>query len=1100
MWSERVALIRSVRDGKPFSGSGCVVAPGLVLTAAHILPDRAAGARITVEQPHRGVEPLPAEVVWQRYDDDVDAALLALPGGGGAQPPVRWGEFVTELPDREADTAGFPRMQRAPGARYLEQARGRIHPGTGLPARRYEILVDTAPVWSGDEPRGVTPWSGMSGAAVFHEELLIGVVRKDRRPAGDSRLTATRAVDLLGDDGFRSVVHAATGTRPLPEPAELARILAPLAPGYDDRSPATLLRADAEVVPFHGRERERDRLVAWCEEDGPAVSALILSGAGGQGKSRLARWLVTRMTGRGWVAGQLDRPGGMGEPAVEDLSVLTSVRRELLLVVDYAEGRPRELREFLRLVHRRSPSTPKVRLLLVARAPGAWNKDPMRADAQVRSTLSEAPVVELGHIAAPDRDRREAFRTAVVHFGGRLDLMPAMRPPEGADGAPTRWAEAARCLPVPGTLDEDRYGNPLDLQMAALTALLDRGTPHTDGASGTPLEERLLDHEATYWDWAAPTYRVDMSGEKLKRAVAAATLCGAADRGEALRTVTRVPELPAAQHSEIALLLHKLYPPPPERFWGRLQPDRVAEFLAWQAVEEHEEFLAAMLSGATAAQQEQLLVDLVRAALGHERAGRIRDGARLLRRIETTAEEAGGLHAEALRGCLSALPDWDSPPLQRFARWLTGCLVAALEERAVPRDPAERVQHTADLAWAWHQRWSWSAGLEDPGGEGAWILRAVALRRALVEADAAAHLPALASSLHGLGYHWSKRGDHGAALRAERECVGILDGLARENPEAHEGQLASSLHNLSVTCQAMGHSRAADFALEEAAKIRTRLMEPAPDRHRQEFARTLAVLAETHDRRGRPELAVTAARGAVLHYRRAAAQDPVWGRPFLAWALGALAEYRVRMPEARRRSEAIAELEEAADIQRVRAEQHPEAFRIEYAWTLDSLVGTCLTVGLPERALPHARDAVRVWWSLAETDPRAHLVDLTDAWAVLADTYTDLGDRGRALAAVRRAVDLCRRLPDASSEDRQRALAQHLWTWASICLNTADPRNAAHLVAGIRPAEESLAVLRRLHRGRHRYPDGSPFEAAGTLYELRRGLGRGPSHPHYGRH
>ncbi|MFD7685935.1 trypsin-like peptidase domain-containing protein [Streptomyces sp. NPDC059781] len=1094
MWSDRVALIRTVKDGKPRCGSGYVVAPGLVLTAAHILPDRPARGQITVERLHGDVGPLPAEVVWRRYDNDVDAALLALPRGTGAQPPVRWGELVTELPDREADTVGFPRMQRMSGIRYLEQARGRIHPGTGLPGRRYEILVDTAPVWSGEEPPGTTPWSGMSGAAVFHKELLIGVVRKDRRPSGDSRLTATRAVDLLDDPGFRSAVHAATGVRPLPEPAELAWLLAPLAPKHDDRSPATLLRADAEAVPFHGREQEQDELVKWCEGDGPPVSALILAGAGGQGKSRLARWLVTRMTERGWVAGQLDRPGGMGEPAIEDLSVLTSVRRELLLVVDYAEGRPQELREFLRLVHRRSLSAPKVRLLLVARAPGAWNKDPMRADAQVRSTLSEAPVIELGHIAARNRDRREDFRTAVEHFGRRLDLMPVTRPSADAHGAPVRWADVARCLPVPGTLDEDRYGNPLDLQMAALTALLDRGTGHTSGTSGAPLEERLLDHEATYWDWAAPTYRVDMSGEKLKRAVAAATLCGAADRGEALRTVTRVPELPAAQRSEIALLLHKLYPPPPERFWGRLQPDRVAEFLAWQSVEEHEDFLAAMLSEATTAQQEQLLIDLTRAALGHERAGRIQEGARLLLLIETVAEEVGGLHAEALRGCISALPDWDSPPLLRFARWLTGHLVAALEDRAVPPDPSQRLQHTADLAWAWHQRWGWSEGPGNPGGEGAWILRAVELRRALVEVDAAAHLPSLALSLHGLGYHYSKQGDDEEALGADRECVRILDGLTRAAPRAHEAQLASALHNLSMTCRDMGYTRTAYFALEEAVKIRTRLMEPTPDRHRHDFARTLAVLADAHGRQGRRDLAVAAAQGAVLHYREAMAQDPVWGRPLLAWALGVLAEHRAQGPYPHERFDAIVQAAEAAAIKRIRAGQYPEAFGTEYAWALNDLVGKCLTAEQPKRALPHAREAVGVWWTVAEADPAGQAGNLAEAWRTLAEVYRRLGDRRRALAAVRRAVDLCRRLPGASSADRRHALAHHLWTWAFICLETADAHNAAHFVAGIRPARESLAVLRRLHNGRHCYPDGSPFGAAITLRELETRLGRVPSH------
>ncbi|MDT0612030.1 trypsin-like peptidase domain-containing protein [Streptomyces lancefieldiae] len=1088
---ERVTLIRTVENGESTCGSGYLVAPGLVLTAAHLVPARPTGGRVAVEQPHRGAEPLPAEVVWRRYDDDVDAALLTVPRGTAVQPPVRWGELVTELPDREADTAGFPRMQRTPGARYLEQARGRVHPGTGLPGRRYEILVDTAPVWTGEEPPGTTPWSGMSGAAVFHKELLIGVVRRDRRPDGGSRLTATRAVDLLDDPGFRTAVHAATGVRPLPEPAEVARLLTPPAPRDDDRSPAMLLRADAEVVPFHGREREQAELVRWCEEDGPPVSALILAGAGGQGKSRLARWLVTRMTERGWVAGQLDRPGGMGEPSVADLSVLPSVRRELLLVVDYAEGRPQELREFLRIVYRRSLSTPKVRLLLVARAPGAWNKDPMRADAQVRSTLSEAPVIELGHVAAPARGRRETFRTAVEHFARRLDLMTAMQPPADAHGAPTRWAEVARRLPVPGTLGEDRYGNPLDLQMAALTALLDRGTGHATGASGAPLEERLLDHEATYWDWTAPTYRVDLSGEKLKRAVAAATLCGAADRGEALRTVTRVPELPTAQRSEIALLLHKLYPPPPERFWGRLQPDRVAEFLAWQAVEEHEEFLGAMLSGATAAQQEQLLIDLVRAALGHERAGRIQEGTRLLLRIETVANEVGELHADALRGCYSALPDWDSPPLLRFARWLTGRLVTAFEDRAVPRDPAERRQHTADLAWAWHQHWSWSRGPENPGGERAWILTAVMLRRTLAEADPAAHLPALASSLYGLGYHYSKQGDDDAALTAERECVNIVEGLARAAPRAHEAWLASALHNLSITCRDKGYSRTADFALEEAVKIRARLMEPAPDRHRHDFARTLAVLADAHGRQGRRRLAVAAAQGAVLHYRQAAAQDPVWGRPLLAWALGVAARYRAQVPDARDRSDAIVQAEEAAAIQRLRARHYPETFGTDYAWALDDLITGCLTVQQPARALPHAREAILVWQSLAEADP-ARAGNLAEAWQTLAEVYRSLGDRGRALAAIRRAVDLYRRLPDASADHRHQ-LAHHLWTWAYICLDTADARHAAHLVAGIRPARESLAILRRLHGGRHRYPDGSPFGAAGTLHELERRLGRVPS-------
>ncbi|MFD0314765.1 trypsin-like peptidase domain-containing protein [Streptomyces flavalbus] len=1088
---KRVAVVRAaVGDGRAVQGSGYLVAPGLVLTAAHVVTPRPPSGQVLVELPRAlpGAV-LPAEVVWSRYDDDVDAALLRLDGGPAEVPPLRWGELVTELPGREVEAAGFPRMQRTPtGIRGLEQLTGHVHPGTGAPGRRYEILSGTAPVRSGERD-GTTPWSGMSGAAVFHHHLLIGVVRHDRRPDGGSRLTATRAVDLLDDPGFRAAVHTATGVRPLPEPAELAPLLTPLAPEGYQGSPTMLLRADAEVVPFQGREREQRELLDWCERDEPTVTAVILAGTGGQGKSRLARWLVTEMTERGWVAGQLDRSDGGSAPAAADLSVFTEVERELLLVVDYADRRPQELREFLRLMNRRSRHWPKVRLLLVARAPGAWNKDPMRADAQVRSILSEAPVIELSAIAHPAAAREEFFRTATRSFSERLDRMPGVRPPVDARGATTRWAEVARSLPVPGTLDEERYGNPLDLQMAALAALLDHGRGHASAAPNEPSEATLLNHEEDYWESAAPTYRVDMSSELLRRVVAAATLCGAANKKEALRTVTRVPELPATQHSEVALLLRKLYPPPPERFWGRLQPDRVAEFLAWQAVAKHENFLAAMLADASPAQQEQLLTDLVQAALAHERAGRIKEGARLLREIETAAEDVGGLHTEALRGCYSALPDWESPPLVRFGLWVTERLVTAFTERGTPADPAERLRDAADLAWAWHQRWAWSSRAYR-GGNVEWITKAVELRRALVAEDARAHLLSLATSLKALGYHYTRLGDHEAALRATWECCTILEGLMREDPRTHEAHFANALHNLSIDFRNLGHRRAADLALEQSLKIQTRLMGPTPDRYRQQFARSLAVLARAHGQQGRRRLAIAAAQGAVLHYRQAAAQDPVWGRPLLAWALGVLAEYRVQLPDPGDQSDALTQAEEAAALQRVRAEHYPEDFGTEYAWSMNDLVDHCLSAGQAQRALPHAKEAVRVWASLAEADLDTAGGELAESLRTLADVHRRVGDRARALVAVRRAVALCRRLPDASSAYRREALARYLWTWASICLDTADPRNAAHLVAGVRPALESLAVMRGLHDGRLRYPDGSPFGAVGTLHALERRLGR----------
>lgn len=180
----------------------------------------------------------------------------------------------------------------------------------------------------------------MSGAAVFPygEELLLGVVRDDLRPSHGTRLAFTRSEDLLASAEFRAVVREATSVDPTPEPAELTGLLEPTPPKREVTSPTMLLRADAEVVSFHGREDTLTELVQWCVTDRDGLpSVRVLTGPGGQGKTRLARQLTARMRERGWVAYQVVR-----EPL--DLRVLRTVQRPQLLVVDYAETRPELVR------------------------------------------------------------------------------------------------------------------------------------------------------------------------------------------------------------------------------------------------------------------------------------------------------------------------------------------------------------------------------------------------------------------------------------------------------------------------------------------------------------------------------------------------------------------------------------------------------------------------------------------------------------------------------------------------------------------------------------------------------------------------------------
>ncbi|MFF7249418.1 trypsin-like peptidase domain-containing protein [Embleya sp. NPDC008237] len=137
-------------EGRGF-GSGYLLAPRLVLTAAHVLDGMAAPGRpdtVTVSRPGRGEREFPATVVWRRKDALVDAALVAItdtdpehrwpvPESLGdliARPPQRFGHLIGTRP-HPVTLLGFPRMQKDPddGDRLDEQVTGRVPPGAPGP-------------------------------------------------------------------------------------------------------------------------------------------------------------------------------------------------------------------------------------------------------------------------------------------------------------------------------------------------------------------------------------------------------------------------------------------------------------------------------------------------------------------------------------------------------------------------------------------------------------------------------------------------------------------------------------------------------------------------------------------------------------------------------------------------------------------------------------------------------------------------------------------------------------------------------------------------------------------------------------------------------
>ncbi|MGH3916346.1 MAG: S1 family peptidase [Pseudonocardiaceae bacterium] len=572
-------VVRIDRDGE-FAGTGFFVAPGEVLTCAHVVHG---GKPITVYTAE-GVA-YPAEPMTELLAPDdpraefypqPDAAVLRVPGAPGDQACVRLEATDPALGTDTLQLTAFTKGEHAP--EVIGRSGATLH---------LEALFeqDGCPLYKLREGQVI---GGFSGGPLLNLRTggVCAVIESTRSPAADLGgfgvpLAVVARIDL-GLLGRNAQVHRSDGRwaracedqdRVAAERAGHRELLPLLPPVVDlewgpDVPPSELLRPRHAVVPFVPRGDLLEQVMRWREHD-ERLRVLVLTGAGGFGKTRTAVEICRAAQAAGWTAGPIDAD----VDGVAGLTELLTWSGRTGIAVDYAETRPELVTNLLKRLLRRRSAAP-CRVVLVVRQGGSRQSlINLFATGDARDDLARllrrAEFVGLGH-GERELDRRELFTAASTAFAPML-----------------------AATPTTANLYADHFERPLFVLAAALLAVANPALDVAALSADELLGEILDQHETQYWQRADDRVGLGLHPDDQRRAVALAVLCGLSSDQDDERLVRLVPSLgdaPAERVVQVVRWLRELYGP-----HGGLEPDLLAEVLVARVITSSPVLIGAVL-------------------------------------------------------------------------------------------------------------------------------------------------------------------------------------------------------------------------------------------------------------------------------------------------------------------------------------------------------------------------------------------------------------------------------------------------------------------------------------------------------------------------